>query len=311
MGTSHRFFLVDADETLRAVPARVIRTLYQEPHFPAYAGQTVRYLMASIENEKGKPVRLLRYEAGNIQIDETGRADWGKDIEAIRLAQTIDHASRLARASGNVVGIEGQLSKKKLEREHRWTPTDRHITDLTCAIWPEQAKQYGKKTVAKAENVGAPPPRITHAAKMAEAELKRLLPQLSMQLDLLSREDLKGLKHRAETELQVAVDREPPDAVFFWRAVAEIIEHRERIRKAESTKSGTWYAVAERFRQGALRYSGELEHVEHVKCKGRDSAVRKARELIRKYADRFDAGVHYEVNIYPELVWDPKLAGVG
>ena len=311
MPTSYRMFLVEDDETLKSLPARVANRLYDEAHFPEYAGMRIRYLEAAIENEGGKPVRLIAHAAGYLYIDETGRPDRDKVQDAVSLAMKVDDASRGSDQPKNVIGITGRLSAKKLESEHRWKPTDRHITDLTAAIFPDQARQYGKPKVAKAAIASKPAPRITRDAERAARELRSLQVQLSMKLDMLSREDLKGLKHLAETDELDVTFYDSSDVPFYWQSVAAMIDHRQKVAKAENSKSGVWYAVAERFDQEGHRTSGSISHVEHVKCNGRDKAVRSAQELIRKYAGKFDVGVHYEVHVYPEIVWSPELAGVG
>ena len=90
-----------------------------------------------------------------------------------------------------------------------------------------------------------------------------------------------------------------------WQGIRRAAEKLLAISKAQKSSKGKWFAVAERYiRDDESRSSAaQADVVECVECRGKKAAVAKCRELIKRYADQFDARVTVEVQMYPEIEW--------
>ncbi len=303
MGCSLRYFVFEHDGALRQVPRRVLEGLHQgRDRLPQYAGQTVRVAGVTIETEAGKPVRILRVAGSIWQFDDRGRFSREQresSFEGLRLALEETHARPAASGAARVVDISRRLRRLRWEERWSWDPTPPEITRLVHAIWPETAG----RPVARATFVRGVRRRrlpMSYKAKSITREIGTSLFDIGRRLEELGETDLKAFAGQARDKLKDydVVERE------LWRGLAAAAEARLAVLKARRTNKGRWYASVEAITwEGPDRSTGRSDELEHVVCDSRSEAETAGRELLKKYADRFNYRTEIEVHLTPEIEW--------
>lgn len=305
MGYGIRYFLIEQDGTLRQVSQRVTNGLRQGiDRLPQYAGQSLRVANVYLDTEQGKPRRIFRIEGGIWHFDAQG--GWDEDARTDRLRaamEALDSHGRPAEAKlavsagGPVVDISAKLDRQRWERRHRWEPDQKTINQIIHAIWPETAGRPVERPKTTPGTRRRKPP-MTYQSERAMREVADVISSTSFNIGDLGLVDVKAFIAACRERSEKA---EPVDAEL-WLGAVRAGERRLAILEARRSPKGKWYAAVERIDwKGPDRREGAGTVLEVRECDGRKAAVAASRELLRKYADLFDATVQIDVECYPEI----------
>ena len=295
-----RFFLFEADGTLRRLPLRTLQGMVRdEDRMPQYAGQRLRVADAWLVFAAGVPVRLAKVEGRWWMFDERGRIVEGQ-LDAMRAAMNAapdDAAGVTGERPGATFGQ--RLAQRQLERDWRWTPTSAEVTAIVHALWPEAA---GRPVQLPAHARGQARRRYPVSSKARHVRQQCAEPvwRIRDRLEELSEHDLKGL-----IEALADDGRESGDgSEHLWRGIGAYAAWQLELRRARRSRRGTWYAWVEamtRDRDDSTSWTGQM--LEHRVCTSCDAAVAASRELLAKHAGKFDHATRIEADLCPALEW--------
>lgn len=296
MARSVRHFVFLDDGSLGFLPRRVIDGLvFKRDSLPQYAGRRIRIAWALIRNKKRVP-QELEATGGEIWLfDEAGRlADEDELRDIFSQVQFIETAP----TDSNVVSLADRLREKRIAGR-RWEPSSKEITQIVHAIWPETAGS-AVKAPQRITGVLKRRPPLTREAKWAIDQCWSPMFTIRQQIEGLSEAALKAFIAQMEEE-----DPLDPLHSALSKGIAGVACKQLEIKQAWRSGKGKWYAVAYLYteRQGDVN---RMEDIEHVECKGQAASVKAAQALIRKYAEEFTAISHVEVEIHPEVEWEPS-----
>jgi hypothetical protein len=296
---SSRFYIFEEGGALKRVPQRIHDALvFGEDAIPEYADTRQRVAQVLIENESGKPVRILDVQGSYWIFDKQGRIDKGLQS---RLALAMEFAfSSPTNRKGKVVDLRPELKRKKFEEEHRWELTVEEVNRITADLWPTLADAKEVHTV-KGKAPKRPP--LTHEAKHAIAEIEAKLYSIGSELENLSEPALKGLAFEANR-----LARGSSESRRLWSAVALEADHQREIKARHRTGKGVFYAILHIWHHVSSREMREADTIE-VKCQGKKAAVEAARRLLADNAHRFSGDVTIEAEVISELEWSPISDG--
>lgn len=256
---------------------------------PQYAGTSQRVADIFVENQDGKPTKILRSEGSYFKFDEAGCI-----VEGLRdsLAETMSTHEALERskqsAGGPVVDIRPKLNREKWAREHRWQLSQNDLDRVAADIWGKA--KTDRATIAK--GVASKPPPVTLAARCALREIKSKIADISGHLEDLTEPALKGLAYAARKE-----GKHEPLLV----AVAETADRKREILQRYRTGRGTWYAIIRTIKWDEFRRQAETQLIAEEKCTSKKEAEEVARRLLAEHAVRFDSFTDVEVSVACDL----------
>lgn len=298
--TGLRYFLFEADGTLRRLPKRTVDGMIRgEDRMLQYAGRRLRAASAWVLFDGGTPIKLLKVEGDWWVFDAQGRTQRGH-MEAMRAAMNAapDYGTG-GTGERNGDSFQQRSAQQQLERHWRWTPTPVEVTAIVHAIWPEAAgRPVPLPGFARGQARRRYP--VSSKAKYAREKCQKHIWGLSRVIEELGEHDLKGLAGSVDED-----GRETGEGTeHLWQGVRGIAEWELRRRKARRTRSGTWYAwVRSMTREAANANLYRSELLEHLACKGRDAAVKASRELLAKHAGKLDHETQIEADVCPEIEW--------
>jgi len=293
---SSRFYIFEEGGALKRVPQRIHDALvFGEDSIPEYADTRQRVAQVLIENESGKPVRILDVQGSYWIFDKQGRIDKGLQS---RLALAMELAfSNPTNRKGKVVDLRPELKRKKFEEEHRWELTVEEVNRIAVDLWPHLADAQEVQTI-KGKAPKRPP--LTYEAKNAVSEITSKIGAISRELEDLSEPALKGLVFEAN-RMAKAYDEDR----HLWNAVALEADRQREIKARHRTGKGVFYAVLRVWHHVSPREMREADTIE-VKCQGKKAAVEAARRLLAENAHRFSEDVTIDAEVISELEWAPN-----
>lgn len=120
-----RYYIVGDDGTFaRLTVASFYRIVRKDPHelHPEFRGQRVKYAEIFVAVDGRRPVAVRHAAFGYLSFDDEGRfdaAEWEKFGELMIQAWP----SPVPSDHDNVPDMRVRLAERKLEEEHKWTPT--------------------------------------------------------------------------------------------------------------------------------------------------------------------------------------------
>jgi len=125
MGTSLRIFLVNEDDSLRALS----RTRYErllrgevEECLPEFANKRVRCAVVVLETVRRQPKAINRTVYSYLPFDAHGRIDITERERETEMALEIVPPPESKIRAGGFIDARHHFAKKRYEREFRWAP---------------------------------------------------------------------------------------------------------------------------------------------------------------------------------------------
>lgn len=288
-----RFYVFEETGALKRIPRSIADRLpFGEDAIPEYAGTRQRIAQVVVENEKGKPARILDATGSYWDFDTEGRID--KSLHASMLAVLEASDARPTSKTGKVVDLRPELKRKSFQEKHRWNLTAEDLDRIAADLWPEMAK-VNEVRIVKGKVKKAPP--LTWEAKQAIDTVHSSIASISVALQNLTEPALKGLVHEANRIAAVyGEDR------HVWQAVAlEADKHRE-IQARHRTGRGTFYAVLHVWQKVGKHEMRDVD-TQEVNCQGKAAAIETSRRLLAENAHRFSESISIEAEVLTDLEW--------
>jgi len=295
---SLRCYLFEDSGAVKRIPRRVLEGLvFGKDAMPEYANSVQRIATAIIENEIGKPNKIVDVWGEFFTFDEEGKID-----EALRrsTAEVMNLLPTRSVGSGNVVSLSPSLKRRQFREKHRWDPTKEHLDWIASDIWPNENDASSAK-VSVATGKAPPRPPLTYDAKQALRKVEEKLAGVGFELDRLSEPALKGLAFEARGKAEAQGG--------LWAGVADECDHLREIKARRRTGRGIWYAVIEAERPDPN--DADVTHIDDLafeRCQGKKAAVEAARRLLKEHADSLREAFMLRSALYCELEWEPPKA---
>jgi hypothetical protein len=155
MATRVRQYILEESGAIKRVPQRLVDALvFGKDAILEYAGTRQRVAQIVIENENGKPVRILGAKGTYWIFDDKGQIDAG-------LRQSASVAMEFAfepyaKRDDNVVDLQPALKRKEFKEEHCWEVTFEDLTRIAADLWPDAGGGPKIKTVRGKAQVKLP-----------------------------------------------------------------------------------------------------------------------------------------------------------
>jgi hypothetical protein len=293
-----RAYLLEENGTLKRIPRRVSDGLvFGNDAIPEYANSRQKVVDVYVENEDGKPVRILDARGSYFEFDKEGRIDRTLGRRAWELVELGHQAERAARAK--VVDIRPGIEQKKWLETHRWEITAEILHRIAADLWPD--KEVPQLAAVKGKAPKRPP--LTSDARNAIDELWGKIGSIESLVEDLSEVALKGFAFEARR-----ISSSFSDGRELWDTIATLADKAREIKARHRTGRGEWFAVLNVWEEVDPREQRALDTVE-VRCKTRKEAVLAAQQLLRDNAHRFSDRTTIEAEIHSELDW--KSVGNG
>jgi hypothetical protein len=289
MALSTRDYLLEKNGMLRRVPRRVVESMIGgEDAMPQFAGETLRAVTVIFENDGGKPTRILDAQGSYWAFDNDGKINRSLSDAAFEF---MDVAFNKPDRSSKVVSLTPEIKRRDVKARHRWDVTKDILDRISADIWPGIAGQAAEVTSITGKLPKRPP---------LTSEARRILPDIAARLSLIET-DLRMLSEPAlaRRTAEFGEDNQP-----LWKGLAEACDRQREILRRRRLGTGIWFAVLEVFRQVSEIESRSV-FLAHEKCDGKEQAVDAARKLLVMHADKFSDDYSIEVNVYPDLEWQP------
>lgn len=294
MGITSRAYIV-SENGIKRVPRDVLQGLvFGQDALPEYAGTTQRAVCVILDNEDGKPLRILEAQGSYWVFNAAGRID-----EHLRKGggAAMSFAFMSDNRDGKVVSLSPSIRRQEFKKEHRWD-VDKETLDLIAAdIWP--AKGLRASDVASVKGIAPKRPPMTSEAKYALAELGPKLSHIAFELSTFTEPTLRAIAFQAREDAECETDH--PE---LWRGLAAECDRQLEIRKRHRTGKGTWYAVVELFRHKE-RHLAELVKTVHEKCNSKAKAIAAVRKLIVATAPDVGDEISLDSRVVSDLEWSP------
>ncbi len=287
-----RAYLLDESDTLKRIPRRVLDGLvFGNDAIPEYANTRQKVVDVYVENEDGKPVRILDARGSYLEFDEEGRIDHSLRRRAMEVMDLGDRVARASRAK--VVDIRPGIEQKKWLETHRWEVTAEILDRIAADLWP--GRDVPQLSTVKGKAPKRPP--LTSDARNAIDELWGKVSGIEGLVEDLSEVALKGFAFEARR-----IGADFSDGRELWQTIATLADKAREIKARHRTGRGAWYAVLQVWERVDAREHRSIDTVE-VKCATRDKAVEAAQRLLRDNAHRFSDRTTIEAEIHSELEW--------
>ena len=293
MALSVRYYLLDNEGTLHRISKPVVENLLnRSDRVEKYRSSKQKVVEVYVDNERGKPQVILDARGSFWDFDEAGYLNINVDhvFDLIQPRPSINKNDK-------VINLAPELNRQEIERKHRWNVTAEILDRIAADILAPKNDEVDGITSVKGNLPKAPP--LTHDARRALTEIGQKINSISFDLSKLSEPALKGLAYEASRNVEY------DEETALWKGIAEECNRRIEIFKRHRKGNGVWYAVVELFhKDGPLTSSVIL--TEHVKCANKKEAIEAGRNLLKSHADKFDADITVQVDIYSELEWTPS-----
>jgi hypothetical protein len=293
MSLSVRYYLFpETSEPMRLSQRLVNGLISGRDAMPPYAGTRQRVMGVVLDNKDGKPHKIDR-TYGTIWTFDTD----GHITEGLRegMAHAMNSIDLMPTADSTVVPLRPSLSRKKLDDDFRWEPTNGDITRIILDIWPKSKADR----LLEAKGVSPKRPPLTRDARFAIGEASQDFWKIAHQIERLKEPGLKGFAFEARRRA-----KEDPQYRHLYLGLASMAEdHLELVRRRKSGK-GVWYAVIEVMIQREDYM--ETARVIHEQCDGRKAAVIAARSLLAENAALFNEYTSVETRVITDLEWETE-----
>jgi hypothetical protein len=294
LALTSRCYLFEDGGGIKRIPRRVLDGLvFGKDAMPEYANSVQRIATAIIENETGKPIKVVDAWGGFFTFNEEGKID-----EALRqsAAEAMDLLPTPDVGSGNVVSLSPPLKRRQFHNKHRWDLTKEHLDWIAGDIWPSENGRPAGITTATGKALRKPP--LTYDAKLALREIDVKLASIIFELERLSEPALKGLAFEAREKAE--------EEAGLWTGIADECDRLREVRARRRTGRGIWYAVIEAERPDAGDVdTTHIDDVAYEKCQGKKAAAEAGRRLLKEHADSLREDVMLRSALYCELEWEP------
>jgi hypothetical protein len=285
-----RYYLFPEEGEPRRLSQRLVEGLVSGSDFmPEFANSRQKVLAAVLDNQDGKPERMLSSEASIWIFDDNGAIDEGLRDAVFEIMNTLP---TFGSSDGTVVPIGPRLNKKRLAAKYRWTPTQSDLNLVIADIWPN-----GQSARLKSAKGAAPRrPPITYDAKHALKETSDPFWRIEAAIRDLKEPSLVGFAFEAK-RLSGEKDYSP-----LYRALGEMAEARLEILRRRRSGKGTWYAFVEVMHWDTDSTARTIATY-HERCEGKKAAVKAARRLLAEHADKFSDDITVEAGVETDLEW--------
>ena len=134
MGITAREYIIEASGAMKSLPKRVLDNLiFARDALPEHAGTTQRVVYTIIENESGKPVRILDAHGYYWEFDNEGHIHEGLQAAAFA-AKDITFPAKETHAK--VVNLTPEIKRREFKNRHRWDATKDILDQIAADIWP-------------------------------------------------------------------------------------------------------------------------------------------------------------------------------
>lgn len=294
MSVTTRHYIFPTDEEPRRLAHRVLNGLiFGKDLLPQFAGTRQRVLSAVLENEDGKPSRLVSVEGSIWIFDADGGIQEGLH-EALR--EVMNSIGGDATDSSTVVELHPRLSRKRLEKEFRWQPGKQELNQIIADIWPKKKADRLKS----ADGWSKRKPPLTFDARQAIDEISGLFWKISTAIEQLMESSQKSFGFEARER-----SRADPEYAHLYGAIADMSDWHLEVQRRRRTGKGVWYAVV-----NVTMWDGHVGRSVarfHDECEGKQAAVVAARKLLAQHADRFAENITVEAEVITDLEWKARL----
>jgi len=138
MGIGLRIFLVNDDDSIRALPLARFERLHQadsdEVLLP-YAGKRARIAEAAVEFYRRKPRRIVWLNFHILAFDSDGKIDAAEMEKQNRLSMEAHPLLPDEESSGQVINARPYFSKRRYDHRYRWTPTEEVMKSIVETLF--------------------------------------------------------------------------------------------------------------------------------------------------------------------------------
>ncbi len=295
MGISSRVYIFAEDGTIKRVPQRVQSGLvFGEDAVPEYANTRQRIAHIILDNENGKPVRILDAQGSYWDFDEEGHIHTGLRLGAWEAIETYNAAARASRA--RIVDLRPKLKRKEWERKNRWDLSKDDLDRVAADIWPHLATEASEIQLVKGRAPKRPP--LTSAAEDAISEANQAVFSIGLKIERLSDPALKGFAYEARRHAKMGENVAP-----LWEAMAAMADTQREILSRRRSGKGTWYALCHIHLWNDDHSEGQEVDTIEERCEGKAAALEAARRLLTQHAHKFSDNVTVEVQVLTDLEW--------
>jgi hypothetical protein len=292
MALTSRCYLFEDGGVIKRIPRRLLDGSGKDA-MPEYANSVQRIATAIIENETGKPIRVVDASGGFFSFNEEGKID-----EALRqsAAEAMDLLPTPDIRSGNVVSLSPQLKRRQFREKHRWDLTKEDLDWIASDIWPNDDDASRKISVAAGREPRRPPLPMRRKKRFARLT-RSLLASVSSWTGYQSPRS-KGSRLRRERELRLRV------AFGLVSRTNATTSVKSRADGGQVEGSGT-----PSLRPNVLtRMTPMLRILMRSRSKnaaGKRAAAEAARRLLKEHAHSLREDMMLRSALYCELEWEP------
>ncbi|MCH7936246.1 MAG: hypothetical protein IH994_04030 [Proteobacteria bacterium] len=268
------------------------RLVHGQEGLPEYAGQSIRYATAYLDlDEDGRPSEFRRIEAGIFHFDKDGHVQQNLINAAFEGRITYEDLEREGSKDGPVIDMSATFKRKQWKTKNRWEPGPEEINQIINFIWKPGAGTRRRKVPKKKK------PVMTAEGVTAMEKIRKAVYDIYFASSHPSQDEQEAMLEK----VRAIQDDDRGSHAALWKGVGDAIQAQLDERAAWRSETGTWFAIATRWTSSdaSPEASGKGEQLEHVKCRGRQEAVKAARKLRKKYANDYDAESGVEVEIAP------------
>lgn len=291
MALSLRYYLFPTDRDPRRLSQRLVSGLTAgTDSMPDYAGTRQKVVEVVLENDDGKPERIVASYGMYWSFDDQGGIG-----ESLResLAAAIDSAFPPS-TTGKVVDLTGHLKKKRAEEKHRWKVSKQDLDRIAADIWPSN----GDRRLKSAKGTSPKPPPVTFDARHALKESSESFWRIPVIIEDLTEPGLRGFAFEARRMAGEQLEFAP-----LYRGLAEMADTKLEIVRRRRSGKGTWYAVVEVI-QWSQGNTGKTIATFHRRCEGKKAAVVAGRELLAKHASKLSDDITVDARVETDIEWD-------
>ncbi|WGJ13771.1 hypothetical protein QEV83_13910 [Methylocapsa sp. D3K7] len=294
VGITSRQYIFDKNGALKRVPRRIRDGLtVGQDAIPEYAGTTQRIATVIIENDRGKPVRILDAQGEIWSFDSEGRID-----ESLRnsVGDIFNFAFDHNPQNSKVVSLTPEIKRREFLSKSRWDIKKEELDRISADIWPAFNGASSDVEVVDGKTPKKPP--LTWQAKNSLSEIAPKISLIAWQLADLKEPALKGLAFEARRTAEFG------EETALWMGLANECDRLREIKARHRTGKGTWYAVIEIFFDEGPAMRRSIDVI-YEKCDGKNAAIEATRKLLVENANKFNDQISIEPSTYCELEWVP------
>ncbi len=134
MGIGLKIFLVNDDDSIRALPVTRYERLHEGERLPEYAGRRVRCAQVGVEFYMRKPLGIVWTNFHILHFDSDGRIDAAEMERQNRLSMEAHFVLPEEERSGQVINARHQFLKRRYDHRYRWRPNEEILNSIVEAV---------------------------------------------------------------------------------------------------------------------------------------------------------------------------------